>query len=687
MRIALTLVLLAACSSPTPRPTTAQPPKRVPPDAGVPAVAPVVTPRGVTTTAIVKKFPLRPMIESPHAGVIKLVAVTADGTAALSVDDIDGLRLWPKLDGSVEPRVVELVHPKALALGRLGDGFLAVVVDDVGGLVIATLDPDGRTRQRATIAPDPGYLGAVIVDGRVLAWRADQIVVLLDPDGAVRAQLATEPGERVTTLLTTDTKVVAIVETANDTTVRHRPRPLVVGATLTWGPRIELAGDLGTLVALSPSGKRLGALVTDKAKTTVQLLVWDLASQKPIAHQVIRFATNLAFVDEEHVSLIQPAAFEWADLTAAKPPDPALEFEPFTNPIRASFGVGGGHVIAPRNDELAVATPRETKYLGYGLESPQVAAVGTGGQLLVGLGESFALLDRELHEVAAPSALVPSQSTIAGVHWLEGTRWLVETSGLGDGKTAIAIVDIAANTRKELRAGLPVAPLVMYEPETKLVTFSLGDAPEIARWNPTKLALDKLVTLAKPNGFEQRELIPIAPSLAGGTQLLSVQMRDRTTLRWASSPTTVDSGPSVIVDGSLAGSDRAGHAFVWQNGADQKLTLAVYAQGKQLGTLPTEGTTTVWPDPKGTRVVLLTSRGVSLVDLDGKPQWQLAISGTTEAHWLDDGTLALISAGGLARVDPARGEITATRCGWRFGLSPTPHPFTSRIEPVCVQPH
>jgi len=634
----------------------------------------------------------RPMIESPHAGPIKLVAVSPDGNAALTVDDIDGLRLWPTLDGTLEPRVVDLVRPKAMALGKLGaDKFVAAVLDDVGGLVIATIDGDGRTSQRATIGPDPGFVGVAVLGGNVLAWRADQIVFLIDKDGVALAQLPGEPGERLATILTpSETTAVALVETSGDGAIKRRPRPLVLGArTLAWGKRVDLDEDLGTIVGVSPSGKRVGAVMVDKAKTNPKLVVWDLDKKARIATHPVRFATSVAFVDETHVALIQPNAIEWADLATTGTVDQSPH-EPFVAPgaQRAPFGAGPGRVIAPRNDELALTTPTETKYLGYGLESPQVAAVGGNGQLLVGLGETFALLDRELREVSAPRSLVPKQSTISEVRWLGGNDWLVETSGLSDGKTAIAIVDLAKDVRKELRANLPVAQLMMFEPETKLVTFSLGEAPEVARYNADKRTLDKLVSLAKPNGFEQRELIPIAPSLTGGAQILSVQMRDKTTLRWVTGTTAgaIDQGPSVVVDGSLAGFDRAGHAFVWQNGADHKLTLAVYDKGKQIGTLPTEGTTTVWPDPKGQRVVLLTGRSVALVALDGTKAWDKPIVGVTEAQWLDDGTLALISAGGLARIDPAKGEITATRCGWRFGLSPTPHPFASRIEPVCVQP-
>src|SRR5262245_10461262 len=54
------------------------------------------------------------LIETPHGGTITQLAVTPDGKAAITLDDLGGFRLWPALDGSVEPRVTELPRPAQL---------------------------------------------------------------------------------------------------------------------------------------------------------------------------------------------------------------------------------------------------------------------------------------------------------------------------------------------------------------------------------------------------------------------------------------------------------------------------------------------------------------------------------------------------------------------------------------------
>lgn len=191
--------------------------------------------------------------------------------------------------------------------------------------------------------------------------------------------------------------------------------------------------------------------------------------------------------------------------------------------------------------------------------------------------------------------------------------------------------------------------------------------------------------MPKPKGYEQAELVPVVPSLAGKTQIVVVQMRDRMTLRWVANPRVLDEGVSVTVDGSLAGIDRAGHVFVWQNTSTGPLELAIYRDGKRTGTLPSDGPAVMVPDPKAEQLVQIGQRSIGLVGLDGKRRWVQAVQGVNEALWLDDGTIAVIGAGGLARLDATTGAVRAARCGWRFGLSASRHAASPRVEPLCTQ--
>src|SRR5947209_4208289 len=71
----------------------------------------------------------RAAIEAPHGGGIVTLAVAPDGQSAVTADQLGGLRLWPALDGSREPLVVELPHARDLTIGPRADGFTIVVRD------------------------------------------------------------------------------------------------------------------------------------------------------------------------------------------------------------------------------------------------------------------------------------------------------------------------------------------------------------------------------------------------------------------------------------------------------------------------------------------------------------------------------------------------------------------------------
>jgi hypothetical protein len=347
----------------------------------------------------------------------------------------------------------------------------------------------------------------------------------------------------------------------------------------------------------------------------------------------------------------------------------------------------GGRAIGAVNGELVVATPTTNEFLGYELESPAVASAGPNGQLLIGLGDTFALLDGKLFASAPPDLQIPAGSSVADLKWLTGNEWLVQSSRLNDGITGITLVDASTKKTATVRKGMAMVHMMTYDPSTSLVGFSLGDTPELLRHTPGKLELRTVSSLPKPKGFERAELVPVNPALANGTQVVVVHMRDRLTIRWAKDAAKLEAGTPLTVDGSLASVDAAGHVYVWQSDVQGTLVLAMYRDGKQLGVMPTDGPTALWPDPRGTRVLQVGQRSIALVATDGARKWAQPLQGVTEAIWLDDSTIAIISAAGIARVDAATGDVQAARCGWRFGLSPKAHPISPRVEPVCTQLH
>lgn len=647
------LALVAACG-------THAPPVKLP------------APRPVTRAAIAPPATTAPLArvdagqggaEAPSGGAIAALAVTPDGTAAVTSDELGGVRLWPALDGSREPRVVVVPEPHALAIGVRADGFAIAVLDASGGLYLANVDRDGRSRSHVTVASDPAYVGIAMTPGGLLAWRADQTVVLLDGDGATLGQLATLPGERIVTLAVAAGHAAALLERAGKRGVRW----LAVTGALAWRDWIELGDEVGGALAISPAGTRLAVLEKD------QVAVLD-ATGKRIGRASSLATDALAFADDDTLVFETRSGLAWHLIGAHRSLGPR-------DATTQLLAVAGGRAVSSIGGELALATPTATQYLGYGVESPTVVQPAIDGQLVVGLGASFLTLDRGLRVAGEPTFPVPSGTQVAELQWLGGDAWAVEASELDTGSTSLVLVGGGKST--VVRRGLRVSHVMMYEPSTHLLTLSLGNAPGVYRFDPGKLALTEIAA-ATADSYTQVELVPLAPARAGGATLLRVARRDSTTLEWLRDPARLDAAmASLRFQGTIAAADPAGHVFGWQSTASG-MEVAVFAAGKRIGTLPADGPVSVWRDPAGEHVVEIGAHAVSLLALDGTRVWAQAIENASEALWLSDGALAIVTAAGVARLDARTGAITAARCGWQFGLSAKPHPPTPRVEPVCA---
>jgi hypothetical protein len=303
------------------------------------------------------------------------------------------------------------------------------------------------------------------------------------------------------------------------------------------------------------------------------------------------------------------------------------------------------------------------------------------------VGDDLTLLGPDLRARASPDLQVPSGAAVVQVRWLGADDWLVESSGIATGETAVALVDAEHATRQVVRDHLAMVELLLYEPSTGLATLSLGDTAEVLRYDAAHHRVDRVAAVKRARGFEQLQLWPLAPALAGGAQLLLVRMAEHVTLHWSRDAARPDSGKALVLDGSVGTADAAGRAYVWTS-VPGGLALAQFFDGARVAGVPTDGPAALFPDPTGARIAAVGQHGVVLLARDGaawRAAWSQPLVGVTEALWLDDGALAIVSAGGLARLDPASGAVIAARCGWHFGLSSKPHPVTPRIEPVCAQ--
>ncbi|HEY0252478.1 MAG TPA: hypothetical protein VGC41_13175, partial [Kofleriaceae bacterium] len=97
-------------------------------DAALPD-APIARPALPATLAKLPAPP-KPVITSVPAAPVELIAVTDDGTAAITSDRTGSTRLWPTLDGTREPIVIHTASPPIdLAIAPTAAGFQVAFVD------------------------------------------------------------------------------------------------------------------------------------------------------------------------------------------------------------------------------------------------------------------------------------------------------------------------------------------------------------------------------------------------------------------------------------------------------------------------------------------------------------------------------------------------------------------------------
>src|SRR5690606_1013534 len=81
------------------------------------------------------------------------VVISSDGKAVVTRDQIGGTRLWPALDGSVEPLVIPVQGPQQLSVEtRPEGGFTVAVVDAAGGGKIFGVAPGGTVAELGSLA-------------------------------------------------------------------------------------------------------------------------------------------------------------------------------------------------------------------------------------------------------------------------------------------------------------------------------------------------------------------------------------------------------------------------------------------------------------------------------------------------------------------------------------------------------
>lgn len=630
----------------------------------------------------------------PHAGSIAALAVDPRGRAALSLDHLGGLRLWPALDGSAPPWVVPVRGARDLSLAVGADGPLAAVVDAAGAVHIV----DGRKIRAAGTPHQPARQVEVLPAGdAVLVLGRDHRLRVLDRSGAELAELEARQYRPEALRLTSDAAAAVTAERQSDGTVLFRRvaverGPAGFALTLAEGA-VEVAGVASTergQWALRGDGGALAFFAPDDPDTLgveLDVAVVELGGERVTAKLPIQASQQraLGFVADDAVAVtaasgnrswrVDAASGRALPIASPVDHDPERAADAFAPGLRLAGA--GQWLFTQRTDDGA------QRYLGYAAFAPSRAAIAPGG----------------------------------AVAWIESTDGSVYVEP-GDGSVARLVAP-------ERRAYQQLA----FVDDRRLALADSGGGVSLVDWRTgARLATAALDGPAQYMALGPRRRLLALNGQRGGTWVFAVRGDELV-------------GPRLIADASV----RSGFAgdVVWtldgsqtlrryrrgevQRGVDQErlgepgvqvagssyATTTVDPAGRALAVRYQDGglrlvvdagsadehsaelrETAFWlePSPDGARVAVGTQSGaVQVHDLPGgELAWTASYGrgGIASAAWAADGaTLAIAGSLGGALHDATDGSPRRTTCGLRFESRDSPPLLThaGREEPLVCE--
>lgn len=647
-----------------------------------PVSAPVPVPPSLPATRAPTPAPPR---TAAHGSDIVALATTADGLAAVSADRLGGIRLWPALDGTREPVVIQGRAPRALGLVRDGDGFAIALVDAAGGVRVVRTSAAGAVRGRLTVSDDqPATEVAATAEGWLIL-RADQTLALIDAAGAIRARLTPEPGTRIASLVTRGDRVLALIRDDR----QWLGRWIVVRRGARWGdatPRLPF--PIGH-AALSPAGDRLAAVRPNSLHPALIDLARGTALDTPLCvtrrwphddgndsvdtRELLRSdraPVPLGFVTDKVVACAVMTSLIWWNTDGSQHASSGGSFPVATLP----FAMTDRGLVVGTGPNLGFATPQTSRFLGYGVHDLTALRVTPGAVLVGGSDQQSLVLGAGLGE-RARFELARSRSDWSEVVPIDDRYAIVAAMQRpGDGKGPsfqLAVFDgLATAVHQQLPYGARDKEL-SYDPVTRLLATSDGAMAMLLRYDPASHTFGDPVRVG--TAIAPSKLVVLDPRLSGGVVALAIDQAGDGLLVGELGDgdlrpgTTVQPRATFRVPGELRAVDRAGHLYVHR--PSDRDDVAVYARDLVTAILPEVAALTLRPSADGSRIAAFASPRLVLLDRAGQVRWDSAQWSGADFDWTPAGDLVVQFPTGIARVDLATGELAERRCGWGFGLS------------------
>jgi hypothetical protein len=685
MRCWLCLVLAACGAESAPAPVPAPP---VAP--AVPALTPAPAPP--------------PPLTAAHGAEIAVLATTADGLAVATADRLGGVRLWPVLDGTREPVVIQGTPPRALALVRDGDGFAIGMLDAAGVVRVVRTTAAGAVRDRVTVHGEAAATAIVATAERLLVLRADQTVELVAAGGpaggpaggaagaaagaAIELRLSPEPGTHITQLVARSGRVLALI--ADDRQLHGRW--IVVDHGARWGADTPNLPFPIRNAVLSPSGALLAVTRPRSLHPALIDLAHGTASKQPLCvgrrwphedgddsiddRELLHSDSAplpLGFLTDDLVACAVMTQLVWWSTDGTQRPSAMGSFPVAALPVAmtdAALVIGAG-------PSLGFAVPDAHRFLGYAVHeitglrvTPSGALVGSSDhQLLLDPEPGHALRERARFELGHNRAewldVVPldeRHAIVALQRRLLDRRATAFQLAVFDGLTQ-AVRQVVPYTARDRE--------LSYEPSTRLVATSDGQMALLLRYDPVAHVLGEPVRIA--SATSPGKLVVLDPRRSGGIVALDIAeapdglVVGELTEGDVRPGTTVQPATTYRVPGELRAVDRAGHLYTHR--PFDRDDVVVYARDQPIARLPGVGELALRPSADGSRIAALGSPRLVLLSGDGEVRWDSAQWSGAEVGWTASGDLVVQFPTGVARVDLETGELAERRCGWDFGLA------------------
>jgi hypothetical protein len=631
----------------------------------------------------------------PHGGTIRELAATEEGDAAITSDELDGLRLWPTLDGTRAPVPVELSsQPGQLGLFHDGRDLVAVILDSAGSVTLIRLGKDGSVRGRAQL-PGDSYVEVVAVGTQVLARTSDHAVELYSADAEPIGRITPGHGERVTDLAARRGRAAAVITTDDGAFVRW----ITAGTELRWDVSMKLPlVPRDDMLAIAP-GKRRVAFV-DTGNTGVQVFDLELIPLpiKGSAVPVSESSHAIGFVDDDTAVVAGAPSVWWTrDKPAPAQPGPADPWA-VTTPSVARTAPGTGslaavivdrYLIEPANLSLALMDGTRTRYLGWKESAASSSVTPLADQVVMtssssqftwlddnlGLAHSFNLQDhRRQNEPWVYGSPIGAHHVLTQ-HSDENTVFLDlvdvdkpdERVSIGrfprydrheyiDGMLAV----FAGRTVRRFEVDLATTRATELRPALKLPSESVS---WVRLFDPARS--EGLVGMAAgwEHDYSDHQTLWLFRKVGSHIETTKLKRFDYSLIRSDATGTVVllDKGPSIVVM-------RGGKLVSRTETPDLVFPVVVNANV--------------------TRIASKAGQEIIMRDGHGGELWRTSLWGANQLSFIAGGSRLAVSApGGFVALDAATGRQLARECAWSFGLHDTlPTAMPVNLATVCEDP-